>query len=209
MLTQAELQNALQKGLTASQRCRLQQAVVAVAGCGGLGSNAAAWLARLGVGHLLLIDFDKVEPGNLNRQYYFLEDIGRYKAEALRERLLRVNPYGDYQASIVKLTEQNIPRLLAKTDIVCEALDKADSKAMLVNGVIGSLPDTKIVAASGIAGFGSGNEIRTRRLTRRLYICGDGSSSIDALPLCGARVGIAAAHQALTIARLLLDLEEA
>lgn len=208
MLMPTELQDALQKGLTASHRLRLQQAVVAVAGCGGLGSNAAAWLARLGVGRLLLVDFDKVEPGNLNRQYYFLEDIGRYKAEALRERLLRINPRGAYRACIVKLTEENIPRLLAKADIVCEALDNAASKALLVNGVIDSLPDTKIVAASGIAGFGSGNEIRTRRLTRRLYICGDGSSSIDDLPLCGARVGIAAAHQALAIARLLLDLED-
>lgn len=206
MPTQTELQNALQKGLTEAQRRKLQQAVVAVTGCGGLGSNAAMWLARLGVGHLLLVDFDKVEPGNLNRQYYFLEDIGRYKAEALRERLLRVNPYGDYQACIIKLTEENIPRLLAKANIVCEAFDKAAGKAMLVNGVISSLPHAKIVAASGLAGFGSGNEIRTRRLTQRLYICGDGSSSIDALPLCGARVGIAAAHQALTIARLLLDL---
>lgn len=131
MLTQTELQNALQKGLTETQRHKLQQAVVAVAGCGGLGSNAAMWLARLGVGNLLLIDFDKVEPSNLNRQYYFLEDIGRYKAEALREHLLRVNPYSDYQACIVKLTEQNIPRLLAKADIVCEAFDKAASKAML------------------------------------------------------------------------------
>lgn len=209
MLTQTELQNALQKGLTETQRHKLQQAVVAVAGCGGLGSNAAMWLARLGVGRLLLIDFDKVEPSNLNRQYYFLEDIGRYKAEALRERLLRVNPYGDYQACIVKLTEQNIPRLLAKADIVCEAFDKAASKAMLVNGVISSLPHAKIVAASGLAGFDSGNEIRTRRVAQRLYLCGDGNSSIDDLPLCGARVGIAAAHQALTIARLLLDLEEA
>lgn len=208
MLTPTELQDALQQGLTASQRRRLQQAAVAVAGCGGLGSNAAAWLARLGVSRLLLIDFDKVEPGNLNRQYFFLEDIGRYKAEALRERLLRINPRGDYRACIVKLTEENIPRLLAKADVVCEALDNAASKALLVNGVIDALPDTKIVAASGIAGFGSGNEIRTRRLTRRLYICGDGSSSIDDLPLCGARVGLAAAHQALAIARLLLDLED-
>lgn len=209
MITQAELQNALQKGLTETQRRKLRQAVFAVAGLGGLGSNTAAWLARLGVGRLLLFDFDRVEPGNLNRQYYFLEDVGRYKAEALRDHLRRINPYGDYRLHIVRLTEQNIPLLLAEADIVCEALDKADGKAMLVSGIINSLAKAKIVAVSGIAGLGSGNSILTRRITRRLYICGDGGSSADDLPLCGARVGLAAAHQALTAVRLLLDLEEA
>lgn len=204
---QDELTNALQKGLTETQRQNLQEARVAVAGLGGLGSNIAAWLARMGVGHLLLVDFDKVELSNLNRQYYFLEDIGRYKANALRERLLRVNPYGDYHASITKITPQNIASLFGGCGIICEALDNAETKAMLVNGVLDGLPQTKIVAASGIGGLERGNKITTRKISQRFYLCGDGGAP-DATLLCGARVGLCAAHQALAAIRLILNLEE-
>ena len=149
------LQQALHKGLTAEQSQRLQAAKVAIVGLGGLGSNVALWLARLGVGQLLLYDFDKVELSNLNRQYYFLEDVGQYKAIALLRHLKAVNPYGNYCSEVVRLTEDNLPELLSEAHIVCEALDKPEAKALLVNGVLESFPDKYLVSASGLAGFAS------------------------------------------------------
>ena len=169
-------QQALHKGLTPEQSHLLQEAKVAVVGLGGLGSNVAMWLARLGVGHLLLYDFDKVELSNLNRQYYFLEDVGKYKAEALLAKLQQVNPYGDYQSKVARLTEANMEELLASAHIICEALDKAEAKAMLVNGVIEKFPDKYLVAASGLAGLEDSASMTVRQITPRFYLCGDGHS---------------------------------
>ena len=202
------LQQALHKGLTAEQSQRLQAAKVAIVGLGGLGSNVALWLARLGVGQLLLYDFDKVELSNLNRQYYFLEDVGQYKAIALLRHLKAVNPYGNYCSEVVRLTEDNLPELLSEAHIVCEALDKPEAKALLVNGVLESFPDKYLVSASGLAGFASSASMQVRQVTPRFYLCGDSVSDMLQLPLCGARVGLCAAQEALTIARIILQMED-
>ena len=202
------LQQALHKGLTAEQSQRLQAAKVAIVGLGGLGSNVALWLARLGVGQLLLYDFDKVELSNLNRQYYFLEDVGQYKAIALLRHLKAVNPYGNYCSEVMRLTEDNLPELLSEAHIVCEALDKPEAKALLVNGVLESFPDKYLVSASGLAGFASSASMQVRRVTPHFYLCGDGISDMLQLPLCGARVGLCAAQEALTIARIILQMED-
>ena len=202
------LQQALHKGLTAEQSQRLQAAKVAIVGLGGLGSNVALWLARLGVGQLLLYDFDKVELSNLNRQYYFLEDVGQYKATALLRHLKAVNPYGNYCSRVVRLTEDNLAELLSEAHIVCEALDSPEAKALLVNGVLESFPDKYLVAASGLAGFASSASMQVRRVTPRFYLCGDSVSDMLQLPLCGARVGLCAAQEALTIARIILQMED-
>ena len=207
MFSEIAMQEALHKGLTAEQSQRLQEAKVAIVGLGGLGSNVAMWLARLGVSHLLLYDFDKVELSNLNRQYYFLQDVGEYKAVALLEHLRQVNPYGDYQSKVVRLTEANLAELVGEADIVCEALDKPETKALLVNGVLENFPDKDLVAASGLAGFDSCDDMQVRRILPHFYLCGDGHSSFQELPLCGARVGLCAAQEALTIARIILGLE--
>lgn len=206
MFSEIAMQEALHKGLTVEQSQRLQEAKVAIVGLGGLGSNVAMWLARLGVGHLLLYDFDKVELSNLNRQYYFLQDVGEYKAVALLEYLRQVNPYGDYQSKVVRLTEANLAELVGEADIVCEALDKPEAKALLVNGVLENFPDKYLVAASGLAGFDSCDDMQVHRITPRFYLCGDGCSDFQHLPLCGARVGLCAAQEALTIARIILGL---
>ena len=202
------LQQALHKGLTAEQSQRLQAAKVAIVGLGGLGSNVALWLARLGVGQLLLYDFDKVELSNLNRQYYFLEDVGQYKAIALLRHLKAVNPYGNYCSRVVRLTEDNLAELLSEAHIVCEALDKPEAKALLVNGVLESFPDKYLVSASGLAGFASSASMQVRQVTPHFYLCGDGISDMLQLPLCGARVGLCAAQEALTIARIILQMED-
>ena len=202
------LQQALHKDLTAEQSQRLQAAKVAIVGLGGLGSNVALWLARLGVGQLLLYDFDKVELSNLNRQYYFLENVGQYKATALLRHLKAVNPYGNYHSRVVRLTEDNLAELLSEAHIVCEALDSPEAKALLVNGVLESFPDKYLVAASGLAGFASSASMQVRRVTPRFYLCGDSVSDMLQLPLCGARVGLCAAQEALTIARIILQMED-
>lgn len=202
------LQQALHKGLTAEQSQRLQAAKVAIVGLGGLGSNVALWLARLGVGQLLLYDFDKVELSNLNRQYYFLDDVGQYKATALLRHLKAVNPYGNYHSRVVRLTEDNLAELLSEAHIVCEALDKPEAKALLVNGVLESFPDKYLVSASGLAGFASSASMQVRQVTPHFYLCGDGVSDMLQLPLCGARVGLCAAQEALTIARIILQMED-
>lgn len=207
MLQEEALYAALHKGLSSEQSQLLRQARVSVVGLGGLGSNVAMWLARLGVGHLQLIDFDRVELSNLNRQYYFLEDLDKPKAEALLPKLKQVNPFGDYQICTERLTEANLEDLLSAAEIVCEALDKPESKALLVNGVLEKFPDKYLVAASGLAGFGSSDLMQVRQITPRFYLCGDEHSDFKQLPLCGARVGLCAAQEALTIARIILRLD--
>lgn len=206
--TRAEISTGLGKGLTAEQLTALHNAHIAVVGLGGLGSNIAVALTRLGIGHLYLYDFDKVELSNLNRQYYFLGDIGKYKADALIAHLRQINPYADFQAQVIKVTPENIPELLGSCSIICEALDAAESKAMLVSNVLTNWSDKKIIAGSGLAGFGAASAITSKRINKNLYICGDNESDFHALPLCGARVALCAAQQALLVARIILGLEE-
>ena len=188
----------------ADRQAKFDAAHVAVCGLGGLGSNVAIALARAGVGHLHLIDFDRVEPSNLNRQQYAAAQVGLPKAEALRANLAAVNPFCDVKAETVRITSENISALLADDDIVCEAFDRAEAKAMLVSGVLEAFPEKPVVAASGMSGLASANAITTRRVSKRLYLCGDGATDIDDnLGLYGARVLVCAAHQATMILRLI------
>ena len=205
---QQEISAALGKGLTATQLEALHKAHVAVVGLGGLGSNIAVALTRLGIGHLYLYDFDKVELSNLNRQYYFLDDIGKYKADALLTHLRQINPYADFHAQVVRVTPDNIPTLLGSCDLICEALDAAESKAMLVTNVLSTWPDKCLIAGSGLAGFGPATAMTSKRISKNFYLCGDNTSDFHDLPLCGARVALCAAQQALLAARIILGLEE-
>jgi len=183
---------------------RFSAASVAVCGLGGLGSNIAIALARAGIGKLLLIDFDRVDITNLHRQQYKADQIGRYKTDALAENLAEIAPYTEVKAVTAKLTEDNFAELLRVADIICEAFDRAESKAMLVNGVLEQLPDCYLVAASGMAGMDTPNVIQTRKITSRFYLCGDGISEIsDTTGLFASRVMLCAAHQAHTVLRIL------
>ena len=183
---------------------RFSAASVAVCGLGGLGSSIAIALARAGIGRLLLIDFDRVDITNLHRQQYKAEQLGRYKTEALRENLAEIAPYTEIRTVTARLTEENLAELLHGADIVCEAFDDAEAKAMLVNGVLGQLPGCYLVAASGMAGMDTPNRIRTRKITKRFYLCGDGVSEVsDTTGLFAPRVMLCAAHQAHTVLRIL------
>lgn len=180
------------------------KSTVAICGLGGLGSNIAIALARAGVGTLLLIDFDRVDITNLHRQQYKASQVGKLKTEALAENLKEIAPYIELKTYPVRVTEQNIKELLENADIICEAFDDAECKAMLVNTVLEELPEKFLVAASGMAGLGPANSIRTRRITKRFYLCGDEVSDVkDAIGLVAPRVMLCAAHQAHMVLRIL------
>ena len=183
---------------------KISAARVAVCGLGGLGSNIAIALARAGVGHLHLIDFDRVDLTNLNRQQYAVGQLGQYKTDALRETLSLISPYCDVTCDTIQVTEENLPDLLKTEDYICEAFDRAEAKAMLVSGVLEHFPEKYLVAASGLAGLGSANTIQTRRVSQRFYLCGDGTSdSSVGLGLVASRVLVCAAHEANMILRLI------
>jgi len=183
---------------------RFSSAAVAVCGLGGLGSNIAIALARAGIGKLLLIDFDCVDITNLHRQQYKANQIGRYKTDALAENLSEIAPYAEIKSVTAKITEENLAALLKDADIVCEAFDNAEAKAMLADGVLAQLPGCYLVAASGMAGMDTPNTIKTRKITKRFYLCGDAVSDVaDTIGLVAPRVMLCAAHQAHTVLRIL------
>ena len=179
-------------------------ATVAVCGLGGLGSNIAISLVRTGIGKLILIDFDRVDITNLHRQQYKADQIGKYKTDALRSNLEEIAPYVEFETHSVRLTEDNAAELLRDADIICEAFDRAECKAMLINFVLETMLDKYIVSASGMAGLGSGNTIKTRRISEKFYLCGDGISDVsDGIGLVSSRMMLCAAHQAHTVLRIL------
>jgi len=202
--TKEEWNNALEERHGKELHRAFSSATVAVCGLGGLGSNIAIALARAGVGRLILCDFDRVDMTNLHRQQYKASQIGMYKTDALNENLREINPYVDLEAHTERITEDNAVTLLQGADIVCEAFDSAECKAMLTNIVLSELPDKYLVAASGMAGMGVTNSIKTRRITSRFYLCGDETSDVsDGIGLVAPRVALCAAHEAHTVLRIL------
>ena len=202
-MTKEEWLAVLEQRHGADLQRKFSSACIAVCGLGGLGSNVAISLARAGVGTLHLTDFDKVDISNLHRQQYAVSQLGMYKTEAMKQTLSEIAPYCNVITHTVKLTEENLS-LVADCDIVCECFDNAESKAMLVNGVAEHYPEKYIVAASGMSGLHTSNTIQTKRLGKRLYICGDGMSDVDNDgTLFAPRVMLCAAHQANTVLRII------
>ena len=183
---------------------RISSSSVAICGLGGLGSNIAAILVRSGIGMLRLIDFDRVDLSNIGRQQYFMTQTGMYKTDALAENLRTISTYTEIHTYTERISEENASRLIGNCEIVCEAFDRAEEKAMLVNHVLEKMPGTYIVAASGMAGISSANTVTTRKVSSRLYICGDGVSDISEYGIVfPSRVMICAAHQAHTVLRII------
>lgn len=209
ILTKAQIMHALEERHSPETQALLSSGSVAIAGLGGLGSNVACALARIGVGHLHLIDFDVVDITNLNRQQYFMEHLGMKKTDALQSLLQKINPYLDIRTDCVRVTANNLTELFADDPIVCEAFDDPVAKAILVNGILQHFPEKKLVSASGMAGFGSSNTILTKRLMKNFYLCGDGvSEPAYGNGLMAPRVAICAAHEANMITRLILGEED-
>lgn len=183
----------------------LKQFRVGIAGAGGLGSNCAASLARTGVGSLVIADFDKVEPSNLSRQFYFTSQIGMMKTEALKENLLRIRPELQILTHQVKIDRENIPLIFAGCHIIVEAFDRSEMKELLIETVNKKLPGVPLIVGSGIAGWGKNETLRFRQIDEFLYVCGDESSEAsDDLPPLAPRVDIVAGMQANTVVDILM-----
>lgn len=188
---------------------KIKKSVVGIAGLGGLGSAIAIALARIGVGKLILVDFDVVEPSNLNRQQYFVHQIGMPKVDALQKNIATMNPYVKVETYPEKLDRSNVERIFKEALVVVEAFDRAEEKAMLINTLSEKMPDKYIVAASGVAGYGDGNEIKTVRFSSKIFIVGDQKTAAQpGIGLMAPRVGIAAHHQANIVLRILLEEEK-
>jgi len=183
----------------------VQKARVGIMGLGGLGTVVAGAMARIGVGKLALADFDVVEPSNLNRQQYSISQIGEKKTEALKKNLLQMNPYIMIKTVDGLLTEESIPQFFKDVDVLAECFDDPAMKAAALRTVLTNMPGTGYVGASGLAGYGDNNVIRTQKIHANVYIIGDGTSAAGpGQGLMAPRVGIAAHHQANQILRILL-----
>ncbi len=182
---------------------------IGIAGAGGLGSNCAVALARCGIGTLVISDFDVVEPSNLNRQYYFISQVGLPKSKALRENISRINPDTTVLAYEEKLNETNIPVIFAGCDVIVEAFDRDEMKEMLVETVQSVMPGIPVVVASGLAGWGNNDTIKFRKVDDTLYVCGDEETAAgDDLPPLAPRVGIVANMQANTVVEILMRMKK-
>lgn len=181
----------------------LTDAHVAIAGAGGLGSNIAIALARIGIGHLTLIDFDQVELSNLNRQQYKLNQVGMAKVVALKQNIEEFNPFISLTALQVRVNVANITDLFTNADVICEAFDDPAAKALLLRECSRLFPQKPLVMASGMAGIHPANQIKTKQLNQHVYIVGDGVSTGQE-GLMAPRVMVAAGHQANQIVRLIV-----
>ena len=204
--TKGEWNKALEERHGKELHRAFSSATVAVCGLGGLGSNIAITLARAGIGKLILIDFDHVDITNLHRQQYKASQIGLYKTEALAENLKEIAPYISLELHTERITEENAKAILSDADILCEAFDSAEAKAMLTEIVLTEMRDKYLVAASGMAGLYDANSIKTRKVTSKFYLCGDEKSDVaEGIGLVSSRVMICAAHQAHTVLRILAN----
>ena len=185
-------------------RRKLKNKTVGIAGCGGLGSNCAIALARVGIGALTIADFDLIIESNLNRQYFFYEQIGQLKVFALKKNIQMVNPRVKVRAFDIRLCQSDIIEIFRTCDVIVEAFDRSEMKQMIIETVHNHMPDKYLVVGVGMAGWGKNELIHTRR-SDKLIICGDEENEISAqLPPLAPRVGIVANMQANAVLEILL-----
>ena len=187
---------------------KLKKVKVCILGLGGLGSNVAVLLARAGIGYLKLVDFDIVEASNLNRQQYRISHINMKKVEALKSIIKEMNPFVEVDILDIKVSKENIHSIVGDIEIVVEAFDRAETKAMLMEELLTNT-NKIVVSASGMAGLGSANEIVTKKIKDNFYLVGDNYSDYEEyLGIMSTRVMICAAHQANMVLRLILGEEK-
>ncbi len=186
----------------------IRKSSIAILGLGGLGSAVAGAMAKIGIGKMLLSDYDVVEPSNLNRQHYFVDQIGVKKTVALKENLLRMNPSISLERIDEHLTESRLAQLFTNVDVLIECFDDPVMKAATLRSILTEMPNVSYVGSSGMAGFGDNNTILTKMLRPGVYIVGDNTSAASpGMGLMAPRVGIAAHHQANQALRILLGAE--
>jgi len=178
---------------------------VGIAGAGGLGSNCAVALARCGVGTLVISDFDIIEAPNLNRQYFFFDQIGLPKTIALKENIDRINPNVRVIDHQLRLDSKNIPQIFSGCNVIVEAFDRSDMKEMLIETILEKMPGVPLIVGSGMAGWGNSDTIRYRKIDETLYVCGDESTEVsESMPPMAPRVGMVANMQANIVVELLM-----
>ncbi len=182
---------------------KIQNARIGLAGAGGLGSNCACNLVRVGFKRFTIVDFDIVEPANLDRQFYFIDQIGMNKVGSLKANLLRINPFLELKMINKRIENTNIKELFNDCDVIVECFDRAEYKSMLVSELI--LSGKLIVSASGLGGIGSSDDIRVHKIKKNLIIIGDLKSDIDRTPALSPRVNVAAAKQADVILEFVIN----
>lgn len=204
-----ELESLLVSRHTPRVHSKIKNASVGIAGLGGLGSNVAISLARLGVGRLVLVDFDVVEPSNLNRQQYLMKNLGMNKTDAMSRIISEINPFIKVECINEYITEENTLEIFKDVDIVVEAFDNPECKADLVNVILSEGKDKIVVASSGMAGYFSSNLIKSRKVNERFYLVGDETNEAKVgSGLMAPRVAIAANHQANTVLRIIMGEDE-
>lgn len=187
-------------------KAHLSKFRVGIAGAGGLGSNCAVALARTGIGTLVIVDFDIIEEANINRQYYFADQIGMIKTIALKENISRINPGTKVIVHQKKLDRGNITRIFEGCNIIVEAFDNSSMKEMLIETIQMEMPGIPVVVGSGMAGWGKTNDLRYRKIDDTLYVCGDESTEVsEDLPPLAPRVAIVANMQANVVIELLMN----
>jgi sulfur carrier protein ThiS adenylyltransferase len=185
-------------------RERLKDKVVGLAGCGGLGSNCAVALARVGVGRIVIADYDKVDESNLNRQYFFADQVGQPKVIALKDNINRIDPMIEVEMHEIMLNEDNIHEIYKNCDVIVEAFDRAEMKQMIIETVAEKMPGKPLVCGVGLAGWGD-NEGIGMKLLNDIFVCGDGTREVsDQYPPLAPRVGIVANMQANQVLEILL-----
>ncbi len=202
----AEIERLLIARHTPGVHSKIKNSTVGIAGVGGLGSQIAVALARVGIGRLIIADFDIIDPTNLNRQQYFIDQIGMFKVTALTDNLRRINPATEVIAHQTRIHYHNVNQVFSNVDILVEAFDSPDQKALLANFWLTHHRDKPLITGSGMAGYGPSNTITTTKVSKNFYVCGDRNTAAGpGIGLMAPRVGIAAHHQANAVLRLLLN----
>lgn len=203
--TKDELERVMIARHTPNVHNKLKSGKVAVLGLGGLGSNIAISLSRVGVGEIVLVDYDVVEPSNLNRQQYFVKHIGMKKTEALKSLIKDINPFVKIKTKDIFVTKENID-FLKEYDIVIEAFDDPKNKAMICNTVLRNFKDKYLIASSGMSGYYDSNIIKTKKIRDKFYICGDFEHEAkEGEGLMAPRVSICANHMANLAMKILIE----
>ncbi|MBU4486804.1 MAG: sulfur carrier protein ThiS adenylyltransferase ThiF [Candidatus Delongbacteria bacterium] len=182
---------------------KLSRSTIAIAGCGGIGSNVAVSLVRAGIGKLIIADMDIIEASNLNRQYFFIEEIGKTKVLTLKSRLENINPDCEIISYHKELTRDDVSGIFSGADIMIEAFDKAESKQWLIEEWGFLYPDKPIISGNGLSGCGNFESIKIRQVGN-IYFCGDGVTSFE-IGLCSARVAIVSNIQANLAIELIMN----
>jgi sulfur carrier protein ThiS adenylyltransferase len=207
--TPEEMEALLTARHTPGIQNKIRTSKIAILGLGGLGSAVACAMTKIGIGKMLLSDYDVVEPSNLNRQHYYIDQIGLPKTQALEQNLLRMHPSVSLELIDEQLIETRLPQLFSEVDVLVECFDDPKMKAATLRSVLTVMKKVSYVGSSGMAGFGENNTIITRKLHPGIYIVGDETSEArPGMGLMAPRVGIAAHHMANQTLRILLGAEQ-